>query len=359
MNGFTFAVLGIITIALGMVLGNFLISHGATIITMTAWFIGLCFLIFIIKLCIEFVSEKLDNFVSWLGKTNLLKYFSIIFYTAISLLIGCVLFAPLINVFVKHNYLNNQLLEMQASFKKNQDEDFSQKQSHYNKVDRQLHPKSQKIVDEYITKIQEKVNGRINKEYCTSLHPLNFKVKLLPNGEFAQQPTLTDTSGSSKCDDEVERAIIDSEPFLLPADSDLKILFRDLTLRFNFNADDVEQVDYETIFRLHFPFAEEGVGKAQITVANMYYKGQGVKQDYEQAFKWYKKAANQGFAVAHQKLGVMYQNGIGTDIDYVNAYLSFSFSANLSLDEGKESLVSLIKLMNPRELEEARELAKE
>lgn len=95
---------------------------------------------------------------------------------------------------------------------------------------------SQGIVDEYIAKIQAKVRGNVNKSLCVDGNPeLAFKISLLPNGEFISSPTLTKSSGSKACDDAVERAIIASEPFPLPQDSDALAKFRNLNLKFRPN----------------------------------------------------------------------------------------------------------------------------
>lgn len=50
-----------------------------------------------------------------------------------------------------------------------------------------------------------------------------------------------------------------------------------------------------------------------ITLANNYYKGNGVKQDYKQAFYWYKKAAELGSTAVETRLAYMYFNAQGTD----------------------------------------------
>ncbi len=97
---------------------------------------------------------------------------------------------------------------------------------------------SQGIVDEYIAKIQAKVRGHVNKSLCADGNPEpSFKISLLPNGEFSGSPTLAKSSGSKACDDAVERAIIASEPFPLPQDSDALARFRNLNLKFKPNGD--------------------------------------------------------------------------------------------------------------------------
>lgn len=92
------------------------------------------------------------------------------------------------------------------------------------------------IVDQYIAKIQAKIRGNVNKSLCGDGNPeLQFKINLLPNGEFNSSPTLTKSSGNVACDGAVERAIIVSEPLPLPKDPDALAEFRNLNLKFKPN----------------------------------------------------------------------------------------------------------------------------
>ena len=56
--------------------------------------------------------------------------------------------------------------------------------------------------------------------------------------------------------------------------------------------------DYATALAEFRQAAERGSVVAQINLAAMYFKGQGVPQDDAEAAKWYRKAADQGDAVA-------------------------------------------------------------
>jgi colicin import membrane protein len=97
---------------------------------------------------------------------------------------------------------------------------------------------SQGIMDEYVAKIKERVRGRVIQSLCGEGNPeLTFKISLLPNGEFSGGPTLTKSSGIPACDDAVERAIIQSEPFELPKDPTAAAMFRNLNLKFRPNGD--------------------------------------------------------------------------------------------------------------------------
>ncbi len=77
--------------------------------------------------------------------------------------------------------------------------------------------------------------------------------------------------------------------------------------------------DYATALAEFRQAAERGSAVAQINLAAMYYKGQGVPRDDAEAAKWYRKAADQGDAVAQNNIGLMYDNGRGVPQDYGEA----------------------------------------
>ncbi len=92
------------------------------------------------------------------------------------------------------------------------------------------------VVDEYKNKISTKIRGKVNKSLCGDGNPeLKFDIGLLPTGEILGAPKLTKSSGSSACDDAVERAIIASQPLPLPSDKSLFSQFRNLNLKFRPN----------------------------------------------------------------------------------------------------------------------------
>jgi colicin import membrane protein len=92
------------------------------------------------------------------------------------------------------------------------------------------------VISEFKAKIQAKIRGNVNKTLCAEGNPeLRFEINLLPTGELSGSPKITKSSGSSACDDAVERAIIASEPLPLPCDPSLFASFRNLSLRFKPN----------------------------------------------------------------------------------------------------------------------------
>lgn len=71
--------------------------------------------------------------------------------------------------------------------------------------------------------------------------------------------------------------------------------------------------------------AEAGDVLTQSTLAQLYFKGEGVDQDYKEAFKWAAKAAAKGEPVAQFYAAEMYAEGNGVNADAIQAkkwYLS-------------------------------------
>jgi colicin import membrane protein len=102
--------------------------------------------------------------------------------------------------------------------------------------DRQVSAANASEIGTYKAKIQAKIRGNVNKTLCAEGNPeLRFEIGLLPTGELSGTPKITKSSGSSACDEAVERAIIASEPLPLPSDPNLFASFRNLNLRFRPN----------------------------------------------------------------------------------------------------------------------------
>ncbi len=92
------------------------------------------------------------------------------------------------------------------------------------------------VIDVFKNKIQAKIHGNVNKSLCGDNNPeLKFEIVLLPTGELSGEPKKVQSSGSSACDDAVERAIIGSQKFPLPPDTSLFPHFRNLKLTFRPN----------------------------------------------------------------------------------------------------------------------------
>jgi colicin import membrane protein len=92
------------------------------------------------------------------------------------------------------------------------------------------------IIDEFQTKIRNKIRSNVNKSLCGSGNPeLKFEIGLQPTGQLNGSPKLIKSSGNPTCDNAVERAIMASDPLPLPKDLNLFNQFRSLKLTFRPN----------------------------------------------------------------------------------------------------------------------------
>lgn len=65
--------------------------------------------------------------------------------------------------------------------------------------------------------------------------------------------------------------------------------------------------------------AEQGVPRAQYDLGVLCERGRGIPQDYAEAFKWYSRAAEANFPLAQYNLAVAYTRGQGTKQDFTTA----------------------------------------
>jgi colicin import membrane protein len=94
-----------------------------------------------------------------------------------------------------------------------------------------------RLVNDYMGKINAKIKRLINNQACLPLgNPeVRFDVTLMPTGELLMDPKLTKLSGSTACDQAIERAIRMAQPLPLPPDPTLFSQFRELHLKFRPN----------------------------------------------------------------------------------------------------------------------------
>jgi TPR repeat protein len=117
--------------------------------------------------------------------------------------------------------------------------------------------------------------------------------------------------------------------------------------------------DYATAMRLMRPLAEQGIVRAQKTIAIIYDNGQGVPQDHAESAKWYRKAAEQGDATAQSRLGTHYGEGQGVLQDYVEAHKWFNLAASQGDKMAAKNRGIAAKLMTRAQIAEAQRLARE
>ena len=85
--------------------------------------------------------------------------------------------------------------------------------------------------------------------------------------------------------------------------------------------------DYAAAFREWQALAEAGHIEAQVALANLYMKGEGVAPDTAAALRWYRRAAKAGHAVAQLNLGDIHYRGLAGPRDLMRAYVWFSLAA--------------------------------
>ena len=119
--------------------------------------------------------------------------------------------------------------------------------------------------------------------------------------------------------------------------------------------------DFATALREWKPLAEQGSISAQLNLAFMYKKGQGVAQDFKEAVRWYRLAADQHNAIAQLNLGVMYDYGRGVAQSKIVAYALYNISAanDPSADNNAASnREKLVKTMSGAEIETGQDLTR-
>lgn len=157
----------------------------------------------------------------------------------------------------------------------------------------------------------------------------------------------------------------------------------------------LERGDYATAMSELRPLAERGLPAAQFNLGLLYANGQGLAKDDVQARQWWEKAAvqghadaqanlgvllvyarggpqdykmavywlrlsaNQGNDLAQRKLGLMYERGDGVQQDYIRAYMWYSLGAAKGMEAGARLRDAIAKRMDPDQIAEAQQLAKE
>jgi len=107
--------------------------------------------------------------------------------------------------------------------------------------------------------------------------------------------------------------------------------------------------------------AERGNTASQYWLCIMHREGIGVPRDYAEAFYWCHRAAEKGHAAALFALGQFYFDGLGNGFtrDHVRAYMWFSLADAQGDQDARLMLESLENDMTPRQVAEARRLAKQ
>ena len=105
--------------------------------------------------------------------------------------------------------------------------------------------------------------------------------------------------------------------------------------------------------------AEQGLAEAQFEVGMQYLSGVVLEQDSESALDMLVKAANQYHVPAQKQLGTMYFQGAGVGKDLVQAHIWFS-AADLCGDRAARGYLPMLEsIMDEAQIDEARALAEQ
>lgn len=103
-----------------------------------------------------------------------------------------------------------------------------------------------------------------------------------------------------------------------------------------------EKGDFETAARLWGKLAENGFARAQIRLAVLYLKGEGVSRDYAKAIQWNQPPAEEGYPAAQNLMGVIFEYGFGVEKNHSEAIRWYTLAADQGYAKAKENLASLI-----------------
>lgn len=94
----------------------------------------------------------------------------------------------------------------------------------------------------------------------------------------------------------------------------------------------------QLIFATCLKAAQQGDPTAQVSVGNMYFKGEHTVQDYKEALKWYQQAGEQGNAHALYNIGVFHDKGYAVDKDFTEAAKWYQKAADLGFPDALYNL---------------------
>lgn len=99
--------------------------------------------------------------------------------------------------------------------------------------------------------------------------------------------------------------------------------------------------DFKTALSEWLPLAQAGDPSAAYNVAQLYRRGQGVKQDFGEAARWYRVAAQRSHPVAQYNLAVLYSMGRGVSADWAEARHWFHLAAEQGYPPAQYNLAIL------------------
>ena len=94
----------------------------------------------------------------------------------------------------------------------------------------------------------------------------------------------------------------------------------------------------QQIFAACLQAAQQGDATAQLSVGNMYFKGEHTIQDYQEALRWYRQAGEQGNANALYNIGVFHDKGLAVEKDFNQAAKWYQQAADLGFPDALYNL---------------------
>ncbi len=162
---------------------------------------------------------------------------------------------------------------------------------------------------------------------------------------FIGLPTLINANKSKSLDTAIELA----ESGILEAQLALAVSYD--------HGNGVEQ-DFRKAAYWYTKAAMQGNGIAQYSLALLYDRGEGVQKDSSKAIFWYTESANNHQAKAQHNLGVKHAIGEEVEKSLPLSYMYFKLASS-SLNDSKNALAGLSKLMTPEQIEEGQRLTRE
>lgn len=105
--------------------------------------------------------------------------------------------------------------------------------------------------------------------------------------------------------------------------------------------------------------AENEFAQAQLALALMYIKGEGVEKNDKEGVRWLTRAADQKLASAQYLLGIAYENGHGIEVDMNQAYMWYEVAAALQHPNSVEARDRLATQLSKSDVDKAEKLANE
>lgn len=121
----------------------------------------------------------------------------------------------------------------------------------------------------------------------------------------------------------------------------------------------LEAKEFEFAFNEFTMLAQSGSADAQLVLATMYKRGEGVAQSYEAALSWYYAAALQNNGVALAALGAMFVDGKGVKPDLNEAYKWYFLASQNEVPFSSAILEWIEEQLSELAVSEAKKLAEQ